>query len=286
MKTGNLSENNGFNVTQTGGMDNANKTQDSGGGLQMMGLATGAVLLTQCNPPHRMTPCYLAGLAFADGLASGGSSDNAGYTAGAFNSGNPYTFKSANPTVQKTQDQIQAGIDKLKGAGVTVNADGSITTPTGARLTASDLDSIEDLMKQGLTEGQAKETMKQAKAAQIQGAQQAGVKLPAGFDSDDFGKESDGLGAALTGSQSNNGGSFEESSASGDGLLGESVGSLQGHGSKKRNSNRIPASQAAKLKKNFNGTPIGIGMADIFMIVNQKYIEKKEKKNEFLEREF
>lgn len=289
--TRDLTATGGFGVTDNGGRDNAGKVEDSGGAMQMLGLATGAAFATQCGPHHPF-PCAAAAMSFLDALASGKTADKANYTGMQFDPyGNPYKFDGNNPVLKARNDEIIKRLKDLEDMGYTANPDGSVTMPTGAKISSAELNSVQGLMGQGLSEAEATSTLEKMQATKAKAAKSLGMGGGAsgsGTGMGELGGAQTGAGAAL-GAVKNKGGSSDSGlsdDGSGEGGAGGDFGGLQSGNGKNGKLGRMPASQAAKLKKDFRGTPIGIGMADLFLIVNQKYTEKKSNKNEFINREY
>lgn len=263
-----LGDTGAFNVTQTGGLDNTNMGQNLGGGVQMMGLAMAGMFAKQCGP-HNTFACVAAGLSAADAMM-GSSAKSAAFqtgtymdpTAGGYDSNN--TDNGADPVVQS---QLQDVLHDLANQGYTLNEDGSVTGPNGQSYSSSDLASMQALQNAGATAQGAANFMKNMKNVKAAAAKKAGVNLNAVKRNvaSASGASSGGAVKAIT---------------PGD-LVIEEI-EYRGVASKK---NKMSAKAAAKLSKNFNGEPIGIGMANLFLIVHEKYKEKNQKRN-FLTKEY
>jgi hypothetical protein len=274
----NLNATGGYAVTQNSGRQAAANTMNQGGGSQMLGLAMGAAFASQCGWQNPFA-CVAAAMSFMDAAASGSSKLNGIDTLGAIdvNTGLPRAVDGTDPY----QEQIAAGLEQLASMGYTVNPDGSVNTPDGMTLTAEDLSSVEALMNKGVSPDAAANAMQSISDTRSEVSANMGMKDEDGA----------GAGQAVAASGLGSGG---EGGGSGGAAGGQAMGDLiieeieyRGADKKKKGDGRMPASQAAELSKNFNGTPIGIGMADLFLIVHKKYDEKKKsKKGEFITREF
>lgn len=265
-----LGETGGFNVTQQGGLDGTNNAQNQGSGVQMLGLAMGAMFASQCGP-HNPFACAAAALSFADAMA-GSSANSAAYQTGTYmdpTAGGGGNGTGTDPIVDQ---QIQDGLQDLSDAGFTLNGDGSVTGPDGQTYTAADLQNAESLEAKGASPEQAAQFVKEMGQVQAAAAKKAGVELP---------KEGEGEGQAVAatsgfGSVDASGGG--SGGAGGGDTLIEEIEYRNGKGKQKRG---IAEAAASKLSTNFNGDPIGIGMGNLFLIVNQKYGSENQKKRFF-----
>lgn len=265
----------GYQETGLGGLTSANSSKSQGNMTQILGLAMGAGFARICPTLHGSWACPLAAMSFADALSAGRAAGNAGYTAIQLdpNTGAPLPAP-GNVDDSPFNQQAIDGLAELSSMGYTVNADGSIATPKGQSVNAGSYGSAAALGAQGFTPDQVQKIMSQMQDIQNKSAQAAGVD-PSALQ---------GQAVAGTTAPANSGGSVSGAAIRGGDIWEEEV--IRIGQPNKKNEDRMPASQAAKLKKNFNGTPIGIGMANIFLIVQQKYDEKKEKKTEFIHREY
>ena len=257
----------GFN--SGGNRINADQSRDDSSSVQALGLAMGAMFSAICPTPGGSWACAPAALSFLDALRAGnngGSSvgfSNALQTNGGLNGADTTTLQAGN-------QEAEAQLRELEGQGVLVNREtGAVTTPDGQTLSGTDFSSQQALEAKGFTPEQAASIMD--KLNEIQAA--AVKKAP------DKKKQ---LASTTTGGGDSGAGSDAEASA------GEIVFEDEDDGKAKvakTDKDRLPANEAAKLSKNFNGSPIGIGLADIFLIVKKKY-EKEDSRNAFFKREY
>lgn len=268
----------GYQGTSAGALNNANQAQSSGKSTQMLGLAMGVGFAAICRTPTGGWACAPAAMSFMDALAAGRGSNDAGYT-GTFldpSTGLP-AFEPSGDFDDVYNTQAVEGLQDLQAMGYSFNEDGSVTTPSGENITSADLASKSALMKKGFSEKQASQAMQKMGAIKASSAKQVGLDpeaLASGTEVAVAGAGGSGGGGAA--------GSFE---TSGQGGADQIIEEIEYRGKAKKD-NRMPASKAAEFSKNFNGTPIGIGMANLFLIVHKKYSEKKDKKTEFINKEY
>ncbi len=269
-------EEEGF-VTQQGGLQGTNDGQSKGSAVQMLGMAMGAGFAAICPQMGGQWACPLAAMSFMDAM-SGGSAKQAAFETGTYidpthgGGGGDYDASGGGNDIQ--QAQAEDALSQLAEMGYTTNSDGSVTGPDGQTFTADDFASLEKMMNNGMSAGAAQAAMDKIGQVKEDAAQKAGVSM---------GEAEAAVGGAVAatskqpepGSLSTFGAS--NSSASKDKFIEEVE---YRHLGKKKNK-RLPASEAANLSKNYNGDPIGIGMANLFLIVHKKYTEKKTKKEFF-----
>ena len=268
-----LGDSGGFQINQ-GGLDASQSQESRGKSVQIQGLIVGGMMARQCGP-RNPTACALAVMAFGDSL-SGGSSKYASFDAGQYfdTASDGSNFDASSFEDDPATIEAQKNIKSLAGMGFTLNKDGSVNTPSGQVVTSSDVQTLEGLQSLGLDTQAAQKissdlasakklALEKAEAAKSELEEGVAVKAQVGQAQQSLG----GGGAPILGA---------------DKVIEE----IEYRGHRLKNKNRMPASQAATLSKNFNGDPIGIGMADLFLIVHQKYREKKNKKTEFIQREF
>jgi len=271
----NLNETSGFQITESGGLGNANSTVSSGDATQLLGLAMGASFTKTCSTPSGRWACPLAVMSFADALSAGTASGNAANTAAALDPNTGMLVEGSGDGQSVLNNQAVAGLKSLARKGFTLNADGSVSTPNGSNITAADFSSIESLMGKGLSAEMARQ------ALQGMSEVQQGALAESGANPAETGEKGQASGL-MAGQGSGDGDTSSGGQAASD-MIVEEVVFLNG----KKNKGRMPASEAADLSKNFNGTPIGIGMADLFLIVHKKYREKKDSNtHEFITREY
>ncbi len=266
----------GFAATPVGGLTHANQAASSGNSTQIIGLAMGAAFAAVCAQPFQQWACPIAAQSFMDALSAGRARDNAINTA---NYIDPNYDPNTNPIADyETQNQEAIdGINQMSGMGYTVNPDGSVTSPDGVSVAAGEMMTPSGLAAKGFNPQQIEAIMNKIKDVQTAALEKAGVD-PNSVSGQAVAGSGGGLGSGA-------GADGYGSGMASQGSEWVEIEEIRG-GRKLAKDNRMPASQAAKLSKNFNGSPIGIGMADIFLIVQQKYDEKKLKKTEFINREY
>lgn len=269
----------GFTETKQGGLEGANNLSNEGSGVQLMGLAMAASFAPQCGP-HNPFACVAVGLSIADSIAGGGAK-SAGFQQGSYlDNGRGVGATGTNPAVEQQIEDLKA---ELEGQGYSVNGDGSVTSPAGDIFTAEDMANEEAIQSAfGMSAGGAKSAMGQLASVQLAAANKAGINLPERNPASEQG-EAAGGGAEGAKASSDSGG---KGSAIGGVTETDQLIEEVEFRKKKKKKNGLSAKSAALLSKNFNGDPIGIGMADLFLIVHQKYREKKSKKNEFINKEY
>ena len=255
----------GFNVTQQGGLDGTADGQSKGSSVNILGLAMGAGFVKICTQPFQQWACPLAAMSFKDALA-GRSAQQAAFQTGTYL--DPSLGSTGASSFDPVYDQQALdGLQNLSEMGYTVNDDGSVSTPEGESFSAGDYASADSLMNKGLSPDLANKAMNGLASVKSAAAAKTGIPI-----------ETPGQAVASVGGA---GGGGYSNSAGGDMVIEE----IEYRERKKKNK-RMPSSEAAKLSKNFNGDPIGIGMANLFLIVHQKYVEKKKMKTEFINREY
>lgn len=274
----NLNATSGFQVTQSGGLGNANDAASSGSATQLIGLAMGAGFAKTCSTPSGQWACPLAVMSFADALSAGKASKDAANTAAVLDSNTGLPIDGSGTGQDTYNDQAATGLQDLARMGFTLNPDGSVSTPNGSTLTADDFSSQESLMTKGLSPEMARQAMQGMSDVQKNALAESGV------NPEEAAGSGQALGLMAAGQGSGGGYSSGGGQAANDRIV-EEVVFLNGKNKKKKE--RMPAAEAAELSKNFNGTPIGIGMADLFLIVHKKYREKKDSNTrEFITREY
>lgn len=281
---GNTDEVGSTSNLNTGGLqalDSANSANSQGKAVQMLGLAMGAGFAATCaSGPQNTWACPLAAKSFMDAASAGQTAGNAAYT-GAHLDPNAFNMDFANPNFNFDDPyQVQAadGLQQMAALGYTPNPDGSVTLPDGSKINPGEFGTAESLSNMGLTPEQQAKAMSQIASVKDSAAKKAGVDAEQMAEGDlaaTGGNKGGGLGDGA-------GEAFASSSPGGD----EVVETIEYRGRKKKKNKRMPASVAADLSKNFNGTPIGIGMADLFLIVHKKYNEKNKKRTEFINKEY
>ena len=269
----------GYDNVRQGGLDGSNNLAEQGGGIQLAGLAMAAAFASQCGPQNPFA-CAAVGLSIADAIAGGGAK-SAGIKQGNYlDNGGGGPGSETDPIIDQQIDELKTDLEE---SGYTVNADGSVTGPNGQTYTGQDFASEEAIQKAfGMGAGAAGQAMQSLQSAQTAAAKKAGISIPnrstASEEVDEGAGGGDGSGAGKDGSGA---GSAIGGVIGGDQLIEE----IEYRGKKKKKKG-LSAKKAAMLSKDFNGSPIGIGMADLFLIVHQKYREKKGKKNEFINKEY
>jgi hypothetical protein len=269
----NLTATGGFEGTASGGLQNANQTQSSGNMTQILGIAMGVGFAKICPTFHGSWACAPAAMSFMDALAAGRAKNNAAYT-GAFldpNTGLP-SYNPNGTADDEYNKQAYEGLSNLQNMGYSFTEDGSVISPNGDKITSADVGSVDALMKKGMTAAQAQSAMSQMKDIQTAAAQKAGMDP----------ELMNGGGTKVATLNAGDGGEGTGVRAGADQYIEE----IEYRGKANKNDGRMPASKAAEFSKNFNGTPIGIGMANLFLIVHKKYSEKKDKQTEFINREY
>ncbi len=272
----NLNATSGFQVTESGGLGNANSTVSSGNAIQLVGLAMGASYSRTCKTPNGQWACPLAVMSFADALSAGTASDNASNTAATLDPNTGLLVEGSGAGSDVYNDQAVTGLQDLARMGFTQNPDGSVSTPNGNTVTSADFSSQESLMAKGLSPEMARQAIQGMSDVQKVALAENGINHSEGQA---VSGQTVGLMAAK---QSPDSGDASSGGSAANDMIVEEVVFLNG-----KDKERMPASEAAELSKNFNGTPIGIGMADLFLIVHKKYKEKKDSKTrEFITREY
>ena len=268
----------GYSATQQGGLEGANQGASNGGLVAALGAAMGAGFTAacfSCSPSPCWGYCAMAAMSFAD-AASGAGANAAGVSTGNHLNTDWGSFDGTDLGLDPiTVAEIQDGAQQLQDSGVVVNSNGTVTTPNGETYSSSDFSSAEDMIAKGMSPGAAAKAAKQISDIKNEAAKKAGVNL------DDL--AGDGNAGALAGVGGAIGGA---GSAVGDNAFGTGGGGggdtvieeVEYRGGKKGKNNRLPASQAALLSKDFNGDPIGIGMGDLFLRVKLKYKQKIKQK--------
>ncbi len=254
-----------FQTTQQGGLDGTTGLQSSGQGVQLLGLAQGAMFASMCGP-HNAMACVAAGLSFADAMA-GGSAANAAYQKGTYIDPTAGYDGEAGGTDPLIDQQIQDGIQNLAESGYTLS-DGGVVGPDGQTYSAEDLQSVEAMVAKGATPAQAAQFQDQLARVQAEAAEKVGVEVP---------QEGEGQAVATSGAGFGGGDTSGGATRGADTYIEE----IEYRGKKKEQKRGIAEAAASKLSKNFNGEPIGIGMGNLFLIVHQKYKTEKSKKRFF-----
>lgn len=276
----------GYQSVDGGGLQNAQRINQRSRAMELVAKGVQTAFLPSCSgffgSPYRCAIGVVAGIVAGNLNRTANDSMT---TSRAFGGTTNYdTGSNSNEAVN--QELIQ-GIETLEGLGYTVGTSGTITTPEGTKLTGGDLRTVEGLKAFGATESEAAKMVQELAEVQKQAQQQAA----AGFgSSEDIGSESSGPESSATqasagvATKSQEDGAFESSDGSGS---GQAVSKAEyRRRSKKKKMARMPASEAAEFSKDFHGTPIGIDIANIFLIVHKKYRDKKSKKTEFINKEY
>ncbi len=281
------STNNNSNSPRWGAHEGAREVKSQGKDVNLLGLAMGAAFASQCSP-HSPQNCVFAALSFMDALAGKKASNNGNATCQNYGGdcstggdgdgdggpdgdgdGGPDGDGDGGPDGDPREREIE---DTLRDNGYTLNPEnGTVTTPGGQSYTAADAQSAQSLMNKGMSAGQAAEAMKNL----------AEVKAKALKELSKEGGQERGL-ASVSGT---GGGAVSDLSSMGGGdvYVDEEV---SGKKKKKKKDDGLTEAQASQLSKNFNGQPIGIGMGNLFIIVSDKYKEKRKKRNSFINREY
>ncbi len=267
----------GFSVTQQGGLDGVNNAMKDGKSVEIMGLAMGASYAAICATPHNKWACPLAAMSFADAL-TGSSAQSSAYKTGAkldptFGSQYSSDFNENGETIY--QAQAEQGLQDMAAQGYVMNADGSVTTPEGESISANDYGSAKKLQAKGFTPSAAQKAMQGQSSVIAQASKETATDLQELADRQ----------VASAGSGGSSSGSAFAADAGAAAAIGGVTETIE-YRKRGKNKKRLPSSEAAQLSKNFNGDPIGIGIANLFLIVHQKYKEKKNKKTEFINREY
>ena len=264
-----LGDTGSFNTTQQGGLDGTSDAQSQGSGVQMLGVAMGAMYASQCGP-HNAFACAAAAMSFADAM-SGSSAQNAAYQTSTYidpTSGYNGDESGIDPLVDQ---QIQDGIQQLADSGFTLNGDGSVSGPNGETYTSADLQSADGLIAKGATPEQAAQFLRESGDIRNAAANKAGVDLG------DLAAEDEGQAVSAAG-----GGFGADDSSGGSGIVDGADTYIEEIEIRKKKKGRgLAEAAASQLATTFNGDPIGIGMGNLFMIVNQKYGSENKKKRFF-----
>ena len=273
MSDENLNNTNGFETATSGGRENAETSASNSGMTQALGMIMGAAFMSQCNkPPGNVAPCILGAMSFMDAFASGNNKGNSINFEQSLlpDAGDTTTDGGTTPEESEILAQEAAAeLKKLEGMGFVSNSDGSVVAPDGQTYTGGDFANKDALVNKGFSSDQAQAALDLLKSTSDQAQSEVGAASARGIASVGSGGGGDGGGAAAPLS---------------DLIIDENSGVLKKAGSK-NGVGRMPADQAAKLSKNFNGTPIGIDIADLFLIVTKKYEEKKNN-SEFINKEY
>ena len=266
--------------------------------------------------------CILGAMALKDANAAGRAGRNAGWTKAPMEgNGNKNgneggdgnededgdaslaavdTGNGGNPNNDDEQ-VIQNGLDELGRHGWEMVEDGLRNRKTGRLLKRKHVSDPKKLMRElGLSKGQAMAAMKsladtrsKALAKMSSDGGQAGRGL-ASLDMEEDEESGSSDGGATGGKGSGGEGSSASSGGGGGGMLSSLGGSGFRKSKKKerRGNSRggvgkdaLSPEEAAGLSKDLNGHHIGIAMANIFLIVHQKYREKRDQGTEFINRE-
>lgn len=255
----------GFTNTDSGARNNGEQSQNDSNSTQILGLIMGAAFAAMCGPKNPAA-CVMAAMSFADAAASGrNSSNSAAFQNQLLPNGQTLTGN------EGVDAGAQEGLSKLNELGYAINSDGSVTTPEGETLTSEDFASVQSLTDKGLTPEQAQNALdlfKQVSADAQKQVAELGEKKGNAFAIGDDGGFTSGSVTII-----------DEGPESSRGKKSKNINKSSKKGA------RLPASELAGLKKNFNGEPIGIGLANIFLIVKKKY-EDKDKERSFLKKEY
>ena len=190
--------------------------------------------------------------------------------------------------------------DGMRRAGIKLRNDG-VEGPDGEVYKRTDFGSPAKIMGKGFTKGQAMAAIKsladtRSRALAQMGDEGQASRGLASLDMDED-EESGSSGEGATGGEGSGGQGSASSGGGGMGMLsglgGSGLGKSKKKERKKKNSHRgqgmgknsLSPEEAAGLSKTFNGQRIGIAMANIFLIVHQKYREKRNQGTEFINRE-
>ncbi len=264
-----------------GAQEGARRVKKEGKRVNLMGLAMAAMFASQCGP-HNGWACTAAGLAAMDAMAAQKASSD-GYrtcqhhgTCGDPGDGDPGDGGPGPGDGDGGPATVQSIIDPLKNQGYVFNEEnGTVTTPGGETFSGDDFGSAESLMNKGMPAGQATQAMQGVADAKTKALEKVG----------DENKE---RGLASVSGGGAGGGGFSDASSVGGGevIIEEQPYGQTGKKKKKKKDEGLSAAKAAQLSKTFNGQPIGIGMADLFMIVGEKYKEKRKRRNQFINKEY
>jgi len=279
--------NNNGNSPRWGAQEGSREVKSKGKDVNLLGLAMAAMFASQCRPTNEWA-CVAAGLSAMDAMAAKQASNNGNITCqryggdcsvssdgGDGGDGGPDGDGDGGPDGDgdgggPTPQDI---ITPLENQGYVFDTENrSVTTPDGQTITANDFGSAESLMNKGMSAGQAGQAMKgvadvKAKALEKMGKEESQERGLASVS---------GTGGAAGGYAS------DLSSMGGDVYVDEEVPGKK----KKKKKDGLSEAQASQLSKNFNGQPIGIGMGNLFMIVGDKYKEKRKKRNSFINKEY
>lgn len=275
----------GNSVKNTGNMGSSRRgaqqlsrqVADKGSQVNFMGLAMSAMFASQCGPQNKFA-CVAAGLSMIDAMASKKTRNNALTTCSHYggncriNTNNPNP--NGNPDDTNTEQEVR---QTLANNGYSLNEEnGSVTTPEGNTLTSEDFKSAESLMATGVPAGQAAEAMQNIADVKTKALKKLAEKQG---DQQQRGLASVSVGGDSSAGGSSGGGAF---GSMGDVVVEKEIYKNKG---KKKKDEGLSAEKAAQLSKTFNGQPVGIGMANLFLIVSQKYKEKRETRNQFINKE-
>jgi hypothetical protein len=264
----NLDDISGFNNATSGAEQNAQQSAGDSGATQMLGMIMGAMFMAMCNkPPGNIAPCIMGAMSFIDAMASGGNKGNSTNFGNSLLSNGGDTGDTTDESAVMAQE-AEAQLQALEEMGFVSNADGSVTAPNGETFTGGDLASTSALEAKGIGAGQAQAALDLLKTAREKAAQEVGAAAKGRAIASVGGAGGGGAAGPLP-----------------DLIIDEEGGAFSKGKSRKNKIGRIPANEAAKLSKNFNGTPIGIAGADIFLIVTRKY-EDKDKQKSFINKEY
>lgn len=278
-----LANTGGFRTQGINGVQATNDAQSKGGIVQVLGLAMGAAYTATCvsNPPWTVWACPLAAQSFIDSLA-GGSAKKAAHQTGTYidptHANSNFDNSNGDSDISEVYTaQAQEGLKNLADMGYTVGPNGTVLGPDGQTFTPADYANAQALAAKGYSPQQIAEIQRSMASTNKAAASQAGVDLDALQASN-----AEGVGGG--GSQGLGGGGYGQAGLVGADRVIEEIEYVGGNG-RDKDKGRLPASQAAELSTNFNGDPIGISMANLFLIVHKKYKDKKKEK-EFINKEY
>ncbi len=264
----------GFEVTQQGGLEGTNDGQAKGSSVQMLGMAMGAAFASICPQLGGQWACPLAAMSFMDAM-SGGSAKQAAFETGTYidpEHGGTGDYDVGTGSNDVLQAQAADALQNLANLGYTTNPDGSVSGPNGASYSASDYSSLDGLTGQGMSAEAAQGVLDKMNSIKNTALEETGVDAESGVMT----------GTAIAATKGTSSGSLSEYGAgSGANSGNKYIEEIEYRKKKSKKTGRLPASQAADLSKNFNGDPIGIGMANLFLIVHKKYKQKKTEKEFF-----
>lgn len=242
------------------GMNNAadasNESAKEQKKIEMAAYVTAAVLMTQCNPPHRVSPCVLAGLAALQGQSLGETGQDAMRSRADYSSkpliGNGSGIAPTKGTGSGAgigSSNFNAIQSQLAQKGMKLSRDGkTITLPDGSTVPTTIGNSDQAMSDAGLSA----EDISSGRDALKDAQKQALDKIK---------------GVAMSGDDSGGGG----------GGGGGRNPSADGSGGFNFNM-KIPGAAAEKkpvnlsgMTKNFGGDKIGVAGDDIFQMITRRY---------------